>query len=187
MKKIIFILAIIVFIPSITFAWNDCPYGEVNEAYPGTCGRYTDTNHDGICDHSQDAPKSIEESAKKELISTVSANSLKNNKHKQQGNYHLWQITVFLLFLYIITRTLWKKKFITMVQHKKFWNILLLISFLISGILGILLIIRINRGENFSLPFDMLFWHVEIGIVMFIISIIHTLEHLNYFKHIFKK
>ena len=33
--------------------WNDCPYGKVNDTYPGDCGRYVDTDGDGICDHSQ--------------------------------------------------------------------------------------------------------------------------------------
>ena len=55
MKKIIFILLIL--IPIITFAWEDCPFGEVNDPYPGYCGRYTDTDHDKICDLSQPAPE----------------------------------------------------------------------------------------------------------------------------------
>jgi hypothetical protein len=27
-----------------------CPYGEVNDAYPGKCHRYVDANRDGFCD-----------------------------------------------------------------------------------------------------------------------------------------
>ncbi|UTB31846.1 MAG: hypothetical protein NKF70_10060 [Methanobacterium sp. ERen5] len=30
-----------------------CPYGLVNDPYPGQCPRYTDLNGDGICDLSQ--------------------------------------------------------------------------------------------------------------------------------------
>ncbi|MGB9874710.1 MAG: hypothetical protein ACPLOU_01090, partial [bacterium] len=37
-------------------AWDDCPFGLVNDPYPGSCPRYIDTNNDGICDHSQSAP-----------------------------------------------------------------------------------------------------------------------------------
>ena len=58
--------------------------------------------------------------------------------------YHLIPISLFLIIIYLITYTLTKKKIISIINHKKIWNILLLISFLISGILGILLIIKIN-------------------------------------------
>ena len=70
-------------------------------------------------------------------------------------------------------------------NHRKFWNILLLITFLASGILGILLVIRINLGIAMLLPFNIMFWHVEIGIAMVVISIFHTLWHLPYFKNLF--
>ena len=32
---------------------TDCPFGRVNDPYPGECGRYTDGNNDGVCDLSQ--------------------------------------------------------------------------------------------------------------------------------------
>ena len=32
---------------------SDCPRSEVNCEYPGNCGRYVDTNDNGICDHSE--------------------------------------------------------------------------------------------------------------------------------------
>jgi len=30
-----------------------CPFGEVNDPYPGNCGRYVDANENGICDLSE--------------------------------------------------------------------------------------------------------------------------------------
>ncbi len=39
-----------------TVAWNTCPRDRTDCAYPGECGRYTDSNDDGICDLSQDDP-----------------------------------------------------------------------------------------------------------------------------------
>ena len=42
---------------STVVAWNNCPFGEINETYPGNCGRYIDTDDDGICDLSQPAPE----------------------------------------------------------------------------------------------------------------------------------
>lgn len=60
MKK--YISAILVLLIAISLqvipvlAWDDCPFGMVNDSYPGSCPRYIDTNNDGICDHSQSAP-----------------------------------------------------------------------------------------------------------------------------------
>ena len=178
MKKVIIILAIIFFIPSISLAWDDCPYGEVDEPYPGTCGRYTDTNHDKICDHSQGAPED------RNLVVSNVIPIKQDEVHKRI--YHLPEITLFLLLLYVMSRILLKKNKLRLVNHKKIWNVLLLLTFLISGILGILLIIRINTGGNFSLPFNMLFWHVDVGIAMFVICVLHIIERWNYFKNILK-
>ncbi|AIJ05975.1 hypothetical protein JH146_1132 [Methanocaldococcus bathoardescens] len=44
---------------NLSFAWDDCPFGKTNSScyYPGECGRYIDTNNNGICDHSEPAPE----------------------------------------------------------------------------------------------------------------------------------
>ncbi len=31
----------------------DCPFGEINDPYPGKCGRYVDANNNQICDLSR--------------------------------------------------------------------------------------------------------------------------------------
>ncbi len=100
--------------------------------------------------------------------------------------YHFLPITLFLVLLYILGSVLIKKKIISVVNHRKFWNILLLISFFVSGILGILLIIKINMNKMIPLPFNALFWHVEIGIAMVVISFFHIFWHIPYLKNLFK-
>ena len=42
---------------STAVAWDNCPFGETNDTYPGNCGRYIDTDNDGICDLSQPSPE----------------------------------------------------------------------------------------------------------------------------------
>ncbi|XRO76309.1 hypothetical protein ACO3VM_05840 [Methanocaldococcus sp. 10A] len=59
MKKL-FIIFLLFSLLNLSFAWNDCPFGMVNDPYPGKCRMYIDTNHDGICDHSEPAPTSLE-------------------------------------------------------------------------------------------------------------------------------
>ncbi|MCD4668965.1 MAG: hypothetical protein K8S14_00820 [Actinomycetia bacterium] len=100
--------------------------------------------------------------------------------------YHLLLIFLVLIALYTISYILSRKKIIRVATHRKIWNIILLVSFLISGLLGVLLVIRINYGVEMPMPFNVLYWHVEIGIAMFIISLFHTFWHGAYFKRLFK-
>ncbi|MFO8077014.1 MAG: hypothetical protein R6U21_00005 [Thermoplasmatota archaeon] len=67
-------------------------------------------------------------------------------------------------------------------QHKKIWNVLLLITFLVSGIFGIILAILVSYGIRLSFYADLLFWHVEFGIAMAVISIFHMAWHWRYYK-----
>ncbi|HMK53841.1 MAG TPA: hypothetical protein VK444_03585 [Methanobacteriaceae archaeon] len=55
-EKIIGALASIPLIAAATMSDScagGCPYGRINDPFPGLCGRYIDTNGDGICDLSQ--------------------------------------------------------------------------------------------------------------------------------------
>ncbi len=184
MKKIIFALFLSILIPIIALAWDNCPYDKIDCPAPGDCNRYIDTDNDQICDRSQLAP----EDRDAETINTQAIedkNLIAANK-QNKTTYHLLSISLILILLYLITHILSKKKIISIVNHRKIWNILLLITFLISGLLGVLLIIEINFNITVPLPFNILFWHVEVGIAMFVISIFHTFWHWTYFKRMLK-
>jgi len=59
MKKLFFIFFSVFLISlSTIYAWDDCPYGKTDSSctFPGECGKYIDTNNNGICDHSEPAP-----------------------------------------------------------------------------------------------------------------------------------
>ena len=59
MKKPFFIFFSVFLISlSTIYAWDDCPYGKTDSSctFPGECGKYIDTNNNGICDHSEPAP-----------------------------------------------------------------------------------------------------------------------------------
>ena len=176
-KSIIICILIILTIPtiaSIVSAWDDCPFGEVNDAYPGDCGIYVDTDGDGICDLSQLAPEDRDgqQEAKESAVGRI--------------DYFFIHIMFILITFYFVSLLISKKKK-KMRQHRKIWNILLLITFLISGIFGILLVLRINYGIEIPLYSDLLFWHVEFGIAMTIISIFHITWHWKYFKNMIPK
>ena len=59
MKKL-FTIFLLFTLLNLSFAWDDCPFGKVNCTYPGECGRYIDTNNNGICDHSEPSPITLE-------------------------------------------------------------------------------------------------------------------------------
>lgn len=139
-----------------------CPFGLINDPFPGQCARFIDSNKNNICDYSQGT-----------------ATTLIGN------NYHLFPILFILSLLYGASILLVNKKLLTLATHRKIWNLLLLITFLISAILGILLILKINYGWQI-LPSNSLFWHVETGIVMTTVSIFHILWHWSYFKNLLK-
>jgi hypothetical protein len=98
--------------------------------------------------------------------------------------YHLLSITATSLGLYALSLLLVATKRIRKATHRRIWNILLLLSFLISCILGLVLVVQINYQIAQPLLDPFTFWHVEAGIAMTLISIFHIFWHLPYFKQI---
>ena len=58
---------------------------------------------------------------------------------------------------------------------------LLLVSFLISGILGLIMAFLIDYKISISWYQDFLWIHVEFGIAMATIALFHTLWHIKYY------
>lgn len=167
MKFVLALFMLIIAIPLVLSA-EECRFGEVNCSYPGQCGAYIDKDKNGLCDSS--------EILEQENIKI-------ENKVPFKSKYYFLLIAIATVSLYLLSYFLLKNR----VFHKKIWNFVLLVSFLITGILGILLLLRIEFGiESFDRIFQ-LFWHVEAGIIMSIVSIFHALWHLSYYKSYFKR
>ena len=187
-NSIIICILIILIIPTIAStvsAWDNCPFGEVNDAFPGDCGRYIDTDGDGICDLSQPAPiDRIELQEENNEYNDLKVDTASNNAESGQNRttYCFIPITVLLVTFYVTSLMLSKKKIIKTANHRKIWNMSLLITFLISGIFGIFLAIIVSYNIRVPYYSDLLFWHVEFGISMAIISIFHITWHWRYFK-----
>ncbi len=151
----------------------DCPRGILNDPSPGFCGLYTDSNKNGICDLSQ---QTITQSS----IAPISSTSVKPLKYIV--DYNFLTISIISIILYIVSLVLSKNGKIRIVTQRKIWNVLLLVSFLGTGISGVLLVLKISYGLQIGTQFNWLFWHVETGIVMTLISVFHIIWHLPYFK-----
>lgn len=106
-------------------------------------------------------------------------------KKKASKPYSLFLITGGILIGYLITWLLYKNAIITKKAHRQIWNILLLLTFVVSGLLGLVLVFQINYDLGMPIFRDLLYWHVQFGIGMAIISIIHIIWHLNYYAKAF--
>ncbi|HMA77345.1 MAG TPA: DUF4405 domain-containing protein [Candidatus Krumholzibacteriaceae bacterium] len=172
----VFVVFIFIFnTPLSGSEWDNCPFGRKDEPFPGTCCKYIDTDNDSICDLSQIPPEE-----------RITANEVQNidnaqNETHEKMSYYFIPITLVLILIYFITLSLEKKGRIKRSKHRKTWNIILLITFLVSGITGAVLAILVSYGISFSFYYDLLFWHVESGIAMFVISLFHIIWHWKYF------
>lgn len=104
-----------------------------------------------------------------------------------EARYQLILIALVLALLYLLTYVLAFKKLISILFLRRIWNGLLLISFLGSAILGLMLVIRINYDLYITLPFNMLYWHVEFSTAMAIISLIHLSWYWRFYANMFKR
>lgn len=100
--------------------------------------------------------------------------------------YAFIPITFIILLGYLITYLLYKHNILKKSGHRRIWNIVLLLSFLVSGLLGIFLVIQIN----YKLPVEfidvILQYHVDFGIALFITAILHISWHLKYFSQMIR-
>lgn len=95
--------------------------------------------------------------------------------------YPLIPVLVLTLVVYIVSWLFAYWGIISRKGFRKFWNILLLISFIISGLLGIFSVIKINYKLTIPGYEQYLQWHVSAGIAMVFIAFIHLSWHLKYY------
>ena len=189
-----------------------CPYGLVNDPYPGQCPRYIDVTGDGICDLSQaaaatstptgttnaDTNNSATSSDQAALNGaghdsslnqndSVNASALDSgsslNSFGDGGGYHVLPVSILLLGGYFFTHFLFSKGILSRQKHRRLWNLLLTAGYAGTGITGILLVLMINLGIRTVLNPSITFWHVELSILM----VIGTLIHLHLYKKPLKK
>jgi len=167
MNKLPFFILILLLLPLINS--TECPRGLINDSYPGDCKLYIDSDNNKICDYSEE-------------ISSEQLNTQNSNIKVNKMPYNITLITIVLIALYLGTYFLSKKNKISQVTHKKIWNFFLLITFIITSLTSIIFLLNFEYGTSIKTPFNLIFWHIEIGYMMILISIFHTLWHIPYFK-----
>lgn len=103
------------------------------------------------------------------------------------SDYNLIEISFLTLLFYLGGKWLAARFKISAAKEKKFWNILLLVSFIVSAGTGFILVLIRDFDWFRFVRFNFLFWHVEYSIVMGFIGIFHALWHVKYYGKIFSK
>lgn len=119
-------------------------------------------------------------------VNTTTTDSAASPAITLKHSYYFVPVFLGLSILYALTWLLANKKFIKTITHRKIWNLVLLISMVISVLLGLFLILNIDLNFGITLPFNMLFWHVESGIALGAIGAFHIFWHWRYFVKFIK-
>jgi hypothetical protein len=177
-----------------TGVWGSCPKGKVNDPYPGDCHLYIDTNNDNICDRSQSNPaatattsnsgssiQTIPGAVSTPTITTTITGSATANSTTTTSSYYFLPVALVTLALYCTTWTLSIKKTLKNLTHRKIWNAVLLVTLAGSALLGLVRIFIKDYSMDINLPFNVLFWHVEISIVLGAVGLFHIIWHWRYF------
>jgi spermidine synthase len=95
--------------------------------------------------------------------------------------YHVLPIGVTILVIYLFTLYLSFSGFAARLSHRRFWNWILLLSFLVTGLFGLFLALKITYRWEVPFAETIRHWHVETGIAMAFAAIIHLSWHLGYY------
>lgn len=108
-------------------------------------------------------------------------------KKKTRKPYSIILISSIVLISYFATYLLVKAGKMKKLSHRKLWNVILLLTFLVSCLLGFVLALQINYGFCMDWFRNFLKWHVEFGIAMTLIAVIHIIWHYKYYINMISK
>lgn len=196
MKKLYVVLLIVLLTPIAVYAWNDCPYGLLNDPYPGQCPRYVDTNQNNICDHSE-SPSSgslnnsstttqTNESSVNDNNSNSSFSDIQQVSSVPSQSYNLIPIATTTIILYLITYLLYLEDRLKRSIYYAIWKYVLMGSFIVAGATGLILAVSINYGIQSSWNLTIDFWHAEFAIIMAVSTLLHIHLYLKQVKRVFK-
>ena len=95
--------------------------------------------------------------------------------------YPLIPVTLITLLAFITTRIFARWSIFPLRWHRRLWNHLLLIAFLVSGLLGLLSVIKVNYKLEIPGYDTYLQWHVSFGIALVIIAGLHISWNIRFF------
>lgn len=100
--------------------------------------------------------------------------------------YPLWPISILVILFYSLSYAFSRIGLVSKANHRKFWNVLLLIAFLTTGLIGLLMAVKINYKLEMPFYEKLVGYHVSFGIGMAIIGFFHFWWNLRYYLNLFK-
>lgn len=101
--------------------------------------------------------------------------------------YHAAGTGLTILVLYTLSYFFYRSGFYTLQYHRRLWNVLLAVIFVVTALAGLLLALQITYKWNIPFIKTILKWHVEIGTGLAVTGFLHLIWHFRYFTGIFKK
>ena len=86
---------------------------------------------------------------------------------------------------YIVTYTLYKAGLIKKSIHVNLWNFILFSAFLVTALAGFVLMVLLELGIITSINLGLLYWHVEFGITMALVTAFHIIIYWKRTRRLF--
>ena len=100
--------------------------------------------------------------------------------------YPLFPISILVILFYSLSFTFSRLGIVSKANHRKFWNVMLLITFLTTGLIGMIMVVKINYKLVMSFYEQLVGYHVGFGIGMAVIGFFHFWWNLNYYLNLLK-
>ncbi|MDY6787920.1 MAG: hypothetical protein SVK54_07330 [candidate division WOR-3 bacterium] len=150
-----------------------CPFGLVNDSFPGECVRYIDEDSDSICDYSQ-------------IDENTPDNEFNGQSDSIDDKYQLKIMLPIWFALFILTVPGKRNKLVKYRHVNQFWNWVLLASFIITAGTSVLLL-----GAEYSVidlwAKESLYMHNLFGTVFILSSFSHIYLKWNYYLNCIKR
>ncbi len=101
--------------------------------------------------------------------------------------YHVVGTGIAVSVLYLISFIFYRIGLFSQARHRKIWNTILAVTFLITALAGLFLALQINYKWDLPVVKSVLKWHVETGAGFAITGVFHLIWHLSYFTRLFKR
>ncbi|MGD2033477.1 MAG: hypothetical protein PVF73_00360 [Bacteroidales bacterium] len=104
-----------------------------------------------------------------------------------QTPYLLLPLAITSLLLYLLSHILVRTGILPKSFHRKFWNVVLLLTFLVTAVIGLLLVVQITYKLDWNIMDKLMAWHVDFGIVMSFAATYHLIWHFSYYLKLFNQ
>jgi len=101
--------------------------------------------------------------------------------------YYVISTSLTVTLLYLISYFFYRIGYYSLQLHRKFWNLVLALAFILTATAGVFIALQINYKWNIPFIKEVLKWHVEFGIGLAITGLFHLIWHLNYYGKLFIK